>query len=73
MIQCNITDARNRLSELLEKALLGEEIIIAKENRPLVKIVPIRSLQAVPGVLKGQNWMAPDFDEPIPGFEKYIP
>ena len=37
----NILDARNRLSQLVSAAVNGEEVIIAKRGKPVVRIVPI--------------------------------
>jgi prevent-host-death family protein len=71
MAQFNIADAKAHFSELVKKALLGEEVIIAKDKKPLVKLVPlntaIRARKA--GSAKGQIWMAPDFDETPKDFE----
>jgi prevent-host-death family protein len=39
----NIHDAKSRLSKLIEKAINGEEVIIAKAGRPVVRLVPIRA------------------------------
>ena len=40
MSQYNIAEAKAQLSELARRALAGEEIIIARDNRPLVRLVP---------------------------------
>jgi len=34
----SITDAKTRFSELIQKAIAGEEVIIAKDNKPVVKV-----------------------------------
>ena len=36
-----ISEAEENLSELIEKAQKGEEIIIGQVNKPMVKLVPI--------------------------------
>ena len=60
----NIAEAKTRLSELVEKAASGEEIVIARDHKPLAKLVPVRTHEPrVPGSAKGQVWIAPDFDE----------
>ncbi len=41
MTQFNIAEAKAHFSDIIQKALLGEEIIIAKGHKPLVKLVPI--------------------------------
>ncbi|HOW02370.1 MAG TPA: type II toxin-antitoxin system prevent-host-death family antitoxin [Rhodoglobus sp.] len=37
----NILDARNRFSQLITAAINGEDVVIAKRGRPVVRIVPI--------------------------------
>jgi antitoxin (DNA-binding transcriptional repressor) of toxin-antitoxin stability system len=50
--------------------MLGEEVIVAKENKPVVKIVPMRPAKRKPGTGKG-ICMSPDFDEPPEDFREY--
>ncbi|MEQ1735091.1 MAG: type II toxin-antitoxin system prevent-host-death family antitoxin [Rhodoglobus sp.] len=38
----NILDARNQLSQLIAAAARGEDVVIAKRGRPVVRIVPIQ-------------------------------
>ena len=64
MAQFDVAEAKARFSELVQKAMLGEEVIVAKENKPVVKIVPIKPLKRKPGMGKG-IWISPDFDEPL--------
>lgn len=45
----NILDARNRLSQLVSAAANGEEVIIAKRGKPVVRIVPIEDDSAQSG------------------------
>lgn len=40
-MQVNIYDAKNSFSRLVESALNGEEVIIAKSGRPILRLVPI--------------------------------
>jgi prevent-host-death family protein len=65
MPQFNIAEAKAHLSELVQKAVLGEEIVIARDNKPQVKIVPINrpAQQRTAGSGKGQIlFIADDFD-----------
>lgn len=64
MARINITSAKIRLSELIQRAALGKDIVITKENKPVAKIVPVKPIKRKPGTGKG-IWMAPDFDEPL--------
>ena len=56
--------AKSSLSRLVERALAGEEIVIARNREPLVKLVPVPKERKprVPGRYKGKVWMAPDFE-----------
>jgi len=70
----NVADAKSRFSELIQKAMVGEEVIIARDNKPVVKLVPLATPGKArrPGSAKGQIWMAPDFDATPAEFEDYI-
>ncbi len=72
MSQHNIADAKAHLSELVDRALMGEEVVIARDNKPLLRLVPLRSPTGGrrPGSAAGQVWIAPDFDEVPPGFDE---
>ncbi len=75
MAQLNIAEAKAHFSEIIQKALLGEEVIISKGNIPVVKIVPLASSskQRSPGSGKGQLLeMADDFDAPLDDFKEYM-
>ncbi len=56
VIQENIHAAKTHFSKLLEKALSGNEVIIAKAGKPIAKIVPISDSPAPrePGLGKGE-------------------
>jgi prevent-host-death family protein len=60
----NMHQAKTTLSRLVEKALAGEEVLIARNGQPLVKLVPVQKQRQprVPGRGKGKIWMAPDFE-----------
>lgn len=64
----NLYAAKTALSQLVDRAAAGEEIVIAKAGRPLARLVPIeaRSVPRRPGAWKGQVWIAEDFDAPLP-------
>ncbi|MFY9975107.1 MAG: type II toxin-antitoxin system prevent-host-death family antitoxin [Chromatiaceae bacterium] len=75
MSQYNIAEAKAQLSELTRRAIAGEEVVIARDNTPLVRLVPVQAASGPrhPGSGKGQLiWMAPDFDATPEGFEDYI-
>lgn len=63
--QVNVHEAKTHLSRLLEQVSFGEEIIIAKGNEPIAKLVPFKNPKEGrrnPGRYKNQIWIADDFD-----------
>jgi prevent-host-death family protein len=66
-----IHQAKTHFSQLIQRALAGEEIIVAKGKEPIVKIVPLpgakkeRILGGAKGIVQG---IAPDFDAPLEEF-----
>lgn len=63
----NLYEAKTRLSSLVDEAAAGAEIVIAKNGKPMAKLVPIRDrVRRKPGRLKGKIWMSKDFDAPLP-------
>ena len=64
----NLYEAKTKLSQLVERAAAGEEIIIAKAGRPLARLVPLakRTTPRPLGLLAGQVTIGDDFDDPLP-------
>jgi prevent-host-death family protein len=60
----NMHQAKSSLSRLVERALAGEEILIARNGEPLVKLVPVPKERKprVPGRGKGKIWISPEFE-----------
>jgi prevent-host-death family protein len=63
----NLYDAKTNLSQLVERASRGEEIVIAKAGRPMARLVPLekRTAPRELGFLAGQVTIGPDFDDPL--------
>lgn len=63
----NIHDAKTQLSRLIERALAGEKIVIAKAGEPLIQLIPFKKkrVRRTPGTLKGQAKIHKDFFEPL--------
>jgi len=64
----NIHEAKTHLSELLALAMQGEEVIIAKANKPLVRLTPLDppAVRRVAGLHDGKSWTTDDFDDALP-------
>ena len=67
----NIHQAKTNLSELIRRAIAGEEVIIARANEPLVRLEPISrdTRPRTGGQWRSKLWVAPDFDAPDPELE----
>lgn len=64
----NIHRAKAQLSELLERAAQGEEIVIAKRGKPFVRLVAMEDREPRrPGLAKGR--LTDAFFEPLPDDE----
>jgi prevent-host-death family protein len=70
-IHYNVAEAKANLSTLVRKALQGEDVVIARDNKPLVRLVPVAVQKRVPGTAKGAVTIAPDFDAPLDDFAEY--
>jgi prevent-host-death family protein len=60
----NMHQAKTSLSRLVARALAGEEVVIARNGEPLVRLVPVSKERQprVPGRGKGKIWIGPDFE-----------
>jgi antitoxin (DNA-binding transcriptional repressor) of toxin-antitoxin stability system len=63
-----IHKAKTELSRLIKKACRGEEIVIARGKKPVVRLVAIgdKTGQRKPGALRGKLKVGPEFFEPLP-------
>jgi antitoxin (DNA-binding transcriptional repressor) of toxin-antitoxin stability system len=65
-MQFNVHAAKTNLSKLIDAALAGETVVIARDSVPLVELVPVRPKKRfVFGILQGQLGTGPDFFEPM--------
>ena len=66
-VTLNLYEAKTRLSALVDEAAAGKEIIIAKNGRPMARLVPFKAaIRRRPGRAKGKIHVAADFDAPLP-------
>ena len=68
--------AKTELSKLIKRVQAGEEIIIARGDTPVAKLVPVEPVQGekrILGLWKDKIlYIAPDFDEPLEDFKEYM-
>jgi len=75
MSRYNIAEAKTHFSRLVQKAMLGEEVVISKDNKPVLRLVPMDQPKRPrkPGSGKGQLlYIAPDFDATPEAFKDYV-
>jgi prevent-host-death family protein len=60
----NMHEAKTTLSRLVERALAGDDVVIARDGKPAVRLVPIKPAATPrrPGRLRGRVHMSADFD-----------
>jgi antitoxin (DNA-binding transcriptional repressor) of toxin-antitoxin stability system len=74
-LQVNIHEAKTQLSKLIQAALNGTQVIIAKGNKPVVRleVLPEAKGERKIGNAKGLILsMDDDFDEPLDDFTEYM-
>lgn len=61
-------EAKTHLSQLVVRALAGEEVVIGRNGKPAVRLVPVEETREPRrgGTLAGRIRIAPDFDDPLP-------
>ena len=64
----SLYDAKTHLSQLVDRAAAGEEIVISKHGVPLARLVPLpfKGARRVPAGALGPVTIQPDFDAPLP-------
>jgi prevent-host-death family protein len=65
-----IHQAKAQLSKLIDRALEGEPIVIARGKRPMVRLVPVQQIRGRQfGVMRGKARVTDAFFEPLPDEE----
>ena len=64
----NLHAAKTHLSRLVDEAAAGQEVVIAKAGKPMVRLVPVVPTRRRTGYgdLKGRIRISDDFDAPLP-------
>ena len=74
MHQVDIEEAKAHLLDLVEAAMSGIEVVLTKDNRPVVKLVPLAPSMPRPrfGSAAGLITMSEDSDAPLADFKDYM-
>ena len=65
-MKVNVQEAKAQLSRLVDAAMMGDEVIIAKAGKPCVRLVPMNLPARQPGAAKGKAAVTPAFFDPLP-------
>jgi prevent-host-death family protein len=72
----NIYEAKTHLSKLVDLAASGQDIVIARNGKPVARLTTTEQPKKRPivyGLLEGKGWIADDFDDPLPEeIQKYF-
>ena len=71
MYEIDLKEAKAQANRLLESALEGEEVVITRDDKPIVRLVPVNGVRRHSGSAKGQVSMSEDFDQPLEDFAEY--
>ncbi len=68
----NIHEAKTQLSKLIQRALNGEDVVIAKDGHPVVRLTPVGlegERRPDPGIDRDRVKIMPDLDDPLDELE----
>jgi prevent-host-death family protein len=72
----NIYEAKTQLSKLVDLAASGQDIVIARNGKPVARLTATdqpKKKSIVYGLLEGKGWITDDFDDPLPEeIQKYF-
>ena len=75
MLTITLEEAQNHLSEIIEKLLPGEEIVITRGDKPVAKLrsTPDGERRPLPGRGKGMLTIISEDDDHLKDFAEYMP
>jgi prevent-host-death family protein len=65
-VSYNVYEAKTHLSQLIDRAAAGEEIVIARAGRPVARLIGLAGVaqqRRSPGAWRGQVSISADFDQ----------
>jgi len=71
-MKVSVYEAKSKLSQMINSALEGEEVVITRNGKDTVKLIPVPAKKrSWIGMYEGQIKIHDDFDDPLPEFEEY--
>jgi prevent-host-death family protein len=72
-MKVSVYEAKSKLSQMINRALEGEEVVITRNGKDVVKLSPVHEKKRDwIGMWEGQVKIHDDFDDPLPEFEDYM-
>ena len=72
-MRVSVYEAKSKLSQMIDKALEGEEVVITRRGEEVIKLEPVKKKKrSWIGMWEGQVKIHDDFDDPLPEFEEYM-
>ena len=74
MLTITLEEAQRHLTEIIEKLMPGEEIVLTRDDQPVARLVRMPNQgQPRPGLGKGMLTIVSDDDEHLKDFAEYMP
>ena len=74
VVNVNYEDVKNKITDLIEAAMRGDNVMITKNGRQIIQLVPMKAARKPKfGSAKGKIKFAPDFNAPLADFNEYMP
>ncbi len=70
-MKVSVYEAKSKLSQMIKRALEGEEVVITRNGEETVKLIPVQKKQSWIGMYEGQIKIHEGFDDPLTEFEEY--
>ena len=72
-MKVSVYEAKSKLSQMINKAIDGEEVVITRNGVEVVRLAPVQKKKREwIGMWEGQIKIHDDFDDPLPEFEGYM-
>ena len=71
-MKVSVYEAKSKLSQMIDKALEGEEVVITRRGEEVIKLEPVKKKKrGWIGMWEGQLEVPDSFFEPLEEFEEY--